>query len=142
MKTWMSFWIVGFALAAGMASAAEGDFMHGRLFPPDVITQHRQALQLTDQQSASIRDIIRGSQSEVMALRWDMMSAMDTVSARLDSASVDEAAVIGELETLLKLENAVKLEQVKMLIRIRNVLTEEQVSYLRSVASDGRGGSI
>ena len=139
MRVWKPFWVLSLLLATASSVAADQDFVRGRLFPPDVITQHRQALKLTDRQSEAIRDVIRGSQSEVMGLRWDMMSTMDAVTALLDEATVDEDGVAAQVEALLKLENAVKLEQIRMLIRIRNVLTPEQVSYLRSAtgANDG-----
>ena len=112
------------------------DFAEGRLFPAQLILEHREALSLDEEQSARIRDILSEFQGTVSALRWDMVAFVDELTALLDAQSVDEAAVTANARELMALENDVKLEQLRMLVRIRNVLTAEQLAYLKSLTEE------
>jgi hypothetical protein len=53
--------------------------------------------------------------------------------ADLDESPVNEDRVLENIDAVLRAENEVKKLQVTMLIRLRNLLTDEQMAYLRSV---------
>ena len=116
----------------------DSDFAEGRLFPAQVILEHREALALAPEQSRQIRDILSEFQGKVSALRWDMVAFVDELRALLDEESVDEGAVTANAEELMALESNIKLEQLRMLVKIRNVLTAEQLSYLKSLPRSER----
>ena len=52
--------------------------------------------------------------------------------AELDKTPIDEDKTLEYANAALLAENKVKKEQMAMLIRLRNLLTDEQVKYLES----------
>ncbi len=127
-------------LLAGFAAAQhagpEKDPFRGKLFPPNVVLEHQEALALSDQQLADIRAAVIEVQSNIAGHQWDLREAYQRVMSELDSAPIDEAQVMANIEQVLAAENKVKKMQVAMLIRLRNLLTDEQVTYLRSMRSE------
>ena len=57
----------------------------------------------------------------------------------VEQVTVDEAAAVAKADKVLKLENEVKKMQMMMLIRIKNTLTKEQQTQLRTLRESGRG---
>ena len=53
--------------------------------------------------------------------------------AELDKSPIDEAQVLEYVDAALRAENEVKKLQVAMLIQLKNLLTDEQITYLESV---------
>ena len=129
------------AFAAGLSAYAQGqgrgqgqgqrDPFGGRLFAPNVVLQHQDELELTDAQRQQIRELVISTQTEVSENQWDMREAYREVMSVLDEPTIDEAAVTDLIEVVLETENRVKTAQIMMLIRLRNLLTPEQVSILR-----------
>ncbi len=52
--------------------------------------------------------------------------------AELDKSPIDQNTVLEHVGAALRAENEVKKLQVAMLIRLKNLLTDEQVAYLES----------
>ncbi len=121
-------------LSAGSAVAAQtkADVFKGKLFPPKIILEHQDALQLSKEQFTAIKAAVVEVQGNVAEHEWDLREAYMNVLAELDKTPVDEARVMEFVDKALIAENNVKKEQVIMLIRLRNLLTDEQVSYLEA----------
>ena len=60
-----------------------------------------------------------------------MREAYRRVLVELDEIPINENKVLENIRAVLQAENQVKLLQVTMLIKIRNLLTQEQFEYLR-----------
>ena len=127
-------------LVAGIASAqrpnSNPDVFRGKLFAPNVILERQQALALTDQQLAEIRAAVVNVQSNVAGHQWDMQQAYQRILSGLDAMPIDEQEVLANLDAVLSAENEVKKSQIEMLIKLRNLLSDEQVEYLRSVQEE------
>ena len=117
-------------LARGLGG--RGDVFKGKLFPPKIIMQHREELGLTKKQFTAIRAIVVEVQTGVAEHEWDMQEAYRRVLSRLDESPIDESQVLENVRAVLMAENQAKLSQVTMLIRLRNLLTAEQIEYLKS----------
>ena len=98
-----------------------------------MILAHRDALSLTPAQLTAIRAAVVDVQGQVAAHEWDLREAYQQVLAALDSGQIDEDGVMENVEKALLAENEVKKMQVRMLIRLKNLLTNEQISYLQSL---------
>lgn len=109
------------------------DVFKGKLFPPNVIMEHQAELGLSKEQFTAIRAAVVEVQSNVAGYEWDLREAFQRVLSALDKSPIDEDEVLASLEVALRAENEVKKQQVAMLIRLRKLLTDEQVEYLRSV---------
>ena len=128
---------VSLLLLAGLATAQqtgpEQDPFNGKLFPPNVILEHQEALALSDQQLADIRAAVVDVQSNIAGHQWDLREAYQRVMSELDQSPIDEEQVLANIEQALAAENKVKKMQVTMLIRLRNLLTDEQFEYLHTM---------
>lgn len=134
MKKGILFLLVMASFAMGTAAAENPkDVFKGKLFAPNVILEHRDALQLSKEQFTAIRGAVVEVQAGVAEHEWDMQEAYQSLMSELDKSPVDEDKVLEHAEKALLAENQVKKKQMVMLVRLRNLLTEEQVSYLESV---------
>lgn len=120
--------------AAVTATAAEPkpDVFQGKLFPPNVILQHQAELSLSKQQFTDIKQAVVDVQANVAEHEWDVREAYLNIMAELDKAPIDQAQVLEYVDAALEAENEVKKQQVTMLIRLKNLLTDEQVAYLEA----------
>ena len=112
------------------------DPFRGKLFAPNVILEHQDELKLTKEQFTAIRAAVVEVQAGVAEHEWDLREAYVNVLADLDDSPVDEDKVLANVEAALLAENEVKKKQVRLLIRLRNLLTAEQVEYLQALRGD------
>ena len=122
------------AVTVAQAPGDQKDVFKGKLFAPNIILEHQDELALSKEQFTAIRAAVVDVQGNVAEHEWDMREAYMQIMADLDDSPVDEASVLQNVEAALLAENQVKKLQVAMLIRLRNLLTDEQVEYLQSVA--------
>ncbi len=122
------------APAQGMGQQQK-DVFKGKLFAPNIILEHQQELGLSKEQFTAIRAAVVEVQGNVAEHEWDLREAYQRVLADLDESPVDEESVLRNVEAALLAENKVKKLQVAMLIRLRNLLTDEQMEYLQKVRS-------
>ncbi len=132
---WLAFFGLWLAMAASPAQAqgGKGDVFKGKLFPPNIVLEHQDELGLTKEQFTAIRAAVVEAQSSVAEHEWDLRIAYQEVLAELDNSPVESARVLELVDAVLMAENKVKKLQVAMLIKLRNLLTDEQMDYLREV---------
>jgi len=119
------------ANAQGMG--AQKDVFKGKLFPPNIILEHQDELDLTKDQYTAIKAAVVEVQTSVAEHEWDMREAYQQALLQLDESPVNEDEVLASVQKVLQAENNVKQLQMTMLIRLRNLLTDEQMEYLQSV---------
>jgi hypothetical protein len=122
------------SLGAGAAMAEEPkDVFKGKLFAPNVILENRDALQLSKEQFTAIRAAVVEVQAGVAEHEWDIQEAYQALMLELDKSPVSEEKVLQHASTALLAENQVKKKQMVMLVRLKNLLTADQISHLESV---------
>lgn len=120
-------------IAFNAASANETrDIFKGKLFPPNVVLEYREQLDLSRDQYTAIRAAVVEVQTQVAEHEWDMQEAYTNVLSMLDERPLDEQQIISGVKAVLTAENSVKIAQMGMLIRIRNLLSDEQVAFLEA----------
>lgn len=120
--------------AQGMGQQQK-DVFKGKLFAPNIILEHQDELALSKEQFTAIRAAVVEVQGNVAEHEWDLREAYQRIMTELDDSPVDEQEVLQNVEAALRAENEVKKLQVAMLIKLRNLLTDEQMEYLQSVRS-------
>ena len=105
----------------------------GKLFPPNVILEHQDSLGLSKEQYTAIRAAVVEVQGAVAEHEWDLKEAYQQVLTALDAPVIDEARIMDNVERALLAENEVKKLQVAMLVRLRKLLTDEQIETLQSL---------
>ncbi len=135
MRNGLLFLLVVASLGVGLANAAEPqkDVFKGKLFPPNVILEHQAELELSKSQFTDIRAAVVEVQAGVAEHEWDMREAYQALMQELDKKPIDEDRVLEHASTALLAENQVKKKQMAMLVRLKNLLTAEQVRYLETV---------
>jgi len=125
------------SLGVGFAQAAEPpkDVFKGKLFPPNVILEHQTELELSKAQFTEIRAAVVAVQAGVAEHEWDMREAYQGLMQALDKAPIDEKEVLKHANVALLAENQVKKQQMAMLVRLKNLLTAEQIRYLETVST-------
>lgn len=103
------------------------------LFPPEMVMHHRQALALTEEQKAAIKDEVMKASARFSDLQWQMQDEIETMAGLTKGANVDEQRVLAELDKILAIEREVKRTQLTLSIRIKNKLTSEQQTKLLEI---------
>jgi Spy/CpxP family protein refolding chaperone len=114
----------------GMPGQVGEDPLARYLFPPELVMAHQEAINLTDRQRATIRDAIKDAQGKFVDLQFQMSAEVEKLQRLLQSTSVDEAAVLQQVDRVLGIEREVKHAQLTLMIRIKNALTEQQQGML------------
>ena len=127
--------VVSLGVGTAFAENAKGDVFKGKLFAPNIILEQRNELNLTKQQFTEIRAAVVEIQSGIAEHEWDMQEAYQSLMLELEKAPIDEAEVLKYANTALLAENQVKKKQMTMLIRLKNLLSAEQIDYLESMVS-------
>jgi hypothetical protein len=132
----LSFLLVCLSLLSSVALAqdigSKKDVFKGKLFAPKIILEYQDELGLTKEQFTAIRAAVVEVQGSVAGHEWDLREAYMQTLASLDETPVDEDKVLQSVEAALLAENEVKKLQVRMLIKLRNLLTDEQIDFLRA----------
>jgi Spy/CpxP family protein refolding chaperone len=123
-------------VAVAQDRGGKPDPFQGKLFAPDIILKNQDQLNLTKEQFTGIKAAVVEVQANVAEHEWDLREAYQKVLAALDDKPIDEKKVLENVNDALLAENQVKKQQVAMLIRLRNLLDDEQVAYLQSLGKD------
>lgn len=122
------------ALSIPPAAAAETppaeDPLARHVFPPELVMKHQQEISLTERQSETIRGEIQKVQSRFLDLQWQMQKEMQKLVSLIDAQPADESKTLAAAEALMRLETETKKVHLTMLVRIKNLLTEEQQAKL------------
>lgn len=129
------FIVILFMLVSAVAHAdstppgASDDFAQA-LYPPELVLRYRQEINLTDQQSTLLKEMIQKAQHRFVDLQWDMQAQGTKLAALLKARPVDAAAALAQVDRVLAQEREVKLAQLSLLIGIKNLLSNAQQDQL------------
>ena len=122
-----------FSISTVLAADNKADPFKGKLFAPNVILENQAELGLSKGQFTAIRAAVVEVQANVAEYEWDMRDAYINLMAELDESPISEDRVLEHANMALLAENQVKKHQMAMLVRLKNLLTEEQIAYLESI---------
>lgn len=103
------------------------------LFPPELVMQYQRELNLTAPQRTTITEAIKALQSGVVEPQWQLQDEQQKLHELLAKPSVEEAAVLAQVDRVLELERSIKRLHLAMLVRVKNALTPEQQGHLREL---------
>ena len=132
MKSHLILLLCAYSCAAswGPTPPSPTDPIADKLFPPELVMQYRQAIDLTETQSKAIKDEIRQAQAKFLDMQWNLQSETEKLVLLLKAERVDEGAVLVQLDKVLDREREIKKTQISLLVRIKNLLTESQQNKL------------
>jgi Spy/CpxP family protein refolding chaperone len=99
---------------------------------------HSQELNLADKQRAAIKSEVQKAQAKFIDMQWDMKEETEKMLRFLQQTPVDEARVLGQADKVMGLEREIKKTQLSLLIRIRNLLTADQLAKIEEIRRAAR----
>ena len=117
-------------LRAQEASTLQQDPLFATLFTPELIMQHRRAIDLSDEQRDAISRLISDLQGEVLSLQWELLDEVEQLGSVTGRPRVELDRALDEMGDVLDKEKDIKLAHLEMLIRIKNILSEQQQAQL------------
>lgn len=141
MRTWIAFVTLAALLAALFAAtpaaAADPDPFGGRLLPIELVMAFRKQIDLTADQNRRMGALVVDLQQNVAGKQWEMQSTFTDLLEALDQNPIEEQRALDLAKHAIDVENQIKVEQLRMLIRLRNILTDSQVEFLRARLAAG-----
>lgn len=125
------------AIAAPLPAAEQPDkdaWLKGRLFGPELVLKHQSKLKLSEKQREAIGAELKRVQAQAAESDWTLMSEAAQLQELIENYPVDAKAVMSGVDRIFTAENRKKRLYVEMLVNIKNLLTAEQVAYLKSVS--------
>jgi Spy/CpxP family protein refolding chaperone len=104
-----------------------------QLFPPEMVMGHQEELGLQEKQRAAIRSEVHKVQSRFVDLQWQLSEDTEKMASLLRGTPIDEAKVLEQADKVMAQEREVKKMQLSLLVRIRNLLTPEQIAKLQEI---------
>lgn len=102
------------------------------LYPPDILMRQQQRLGITAEQRRAIVGHVKAFQADVAELQWEMPSDQQALRTTLNSYPVDAEAALAQAQAVLEKESRFKQAHFRLLIAIKNELTEEQVTMINT----------
>ena len=115
------------------AQGATEQLLEENVFPPELVMQHQQKINLGPEARRKIREAMTALQTKVIDIQWNLQDEAQKLVEALQRPAVNEAETLAQVDRVLSVEREVKHAQMTMLIRIKNALTAEQQAMLREL---------
>ena len=116
------------------------DPLAGLMFPPEMILEHAEELNLTVEQKTAIRNEVKNSQGKFTDLQFQLQDQFQAFAKLLHTTDkTDERAALAALDQALDTERQIKRLHIGMVIRIKNLLTQEQIQKLMQTMHERMG---
>lgn len=123
-------WDPNWSTACGVPGHSAAELLTKYLYAPEFVMAHEDAIGLSDFQRTAIQGAVKDVQSKATDVQFRLGAANVKLTRLLAGSTVDEAAVLQQIDQVLALEREVKRAQITLLVRIKNQLTAEQQAKL------------
>jgi Spy/CpxP family protein refolding chaperone len=129
--------LCGLLMGVSDPAAAADDPFGNRVLPIELVMAYRKQIDLTPAQSKQLGEMVVALQTAVAGKQWEMQSTYFELLDVLDQPTIDEARATALAKRAIDTENEIKIEQLRLLIRLRNMLDAKQIDYLRARLAEG-----
>ncbi len=105
------------------------------LFSPQMVSNWKDEIGLTPEQLKDIEDLSNQLEKETQAVGQQIKAESDALLNLLAASKVDEPTATELISRSLDLERQLRINEVIYLIRIKNILTENQQKQLSEIRS-------
>jgi TonB-dependent SusC/RagA subfamily outer membrane receptor len=106
------------------------------LFPPELVMQNQQAIDLTERQRESIQELLKNVQGKFIESQFRMNGEMERLKQLIEASAVDEPKVLEQIDRILATERDVKRAQLSLMVKIKNQLSDQQKAALLKLRGD------
>ena len=107
------------------------------VFPPDLVMRYASEIGLDERQKAAIKDAVVKTQAKLLDVQWDVQGEAEKLARLLQASPADEAAVLAQADKVMGFEREVKRTHLALLVRIKNLLTDQQRARLQELRRKG-----
>lgn len=125
--------ILLFVCITGYGTTIAQDAFQNELFAAETVLKYRSELELSEAQVKKIKKIYNDNISVFNSTKWDLDAIQVDLNKLISENKVDEKAALSKMDEITKLEQKLKSQRLKMLIKIKNELTEEQQTKLKKL---------
>ena len=129
--------ITGAARAQERSPAGEGRgkpsvmrMLREVLFPPQLVLRSREELELSDAQLARLKALLKEARSAEIDHRFALDDAALALRELLSTQPINEQAALTKADEVMGHERALKQTRLRLMIQVKNLLTEPQRSIL------------
>lgn len=112
--------------AANKLGEVQVDQVRRLVFSPELVIRHQGRIGLTPEQRQQLIGEMQATQTDLVPLQIEISDAGERLAQVLMAARVDEASALELTEQMLGLEARIKRRHMTLLVRIKNLLTEDQ----------------
>lgn len=105
-------------------------------FAPEMIMRNADKLEITKDQREVILKAQNDAQAKLNTLHWDLRDASDELEKIVMEDKVDAAKAEAALTKVINLERDIKTTQMKMMITVKNKLTDKQLATLKELREE------
>ena len=127
--------IIFLFLMSAMYLSAQ-DVFQKELFSADVALKYRSEIKLSPKKVDLIKKIHKNNISEFNSVKWDLDAKLIDFKKHLTSTKVNEKTSLAQLKKSTDLEDRMKQIKLRMLIQIKNQLSESQQKQLKSLRTE------
>ena len=117
----------------GQEPPPEEDPLAKYFYPPELVMSHQRELGLEEDQRDAIRNEIRQAQGDFVDLQWRISDETEAMKNLVRQTPADEAKILAQVDRILEVEREIKRRHLSLVIRIRNVLSPEQLAQLEEI---------
>jgi len=96
------------------------------LYPAELVMDHQAELGLDAAQIAAMQSELDQAQRDLGRNEWELRAAKEALVRTLAAPRVDEAAATAATERVTRVEGTIKVAHLRLLVRIKNLLTADQ----------------
>ncbi len=141
-KVMIGILLMVFNVGLGVSQNSGTDPLQRHLFSAESIMRNQSELGLDKEQRTYMVKQIQETQSEFTSLQWELQDEVGKLSRLLENAEAPERDVLMQLDKVLDLEKAIKRSHLRLAVRMKNRLTEDQRMKLRANRDAGRAQRI
>jgi len=122
--------------AAPRAPRAADDAYSQFLYAPELVMRNQAGINLQETQRTKIVSEMAQAQVKFTEIQWSLSGEEEKLNRLLQEPNPTEQAVLAQMDRVLSLEQTLKRTQMTMLVRIKNLLTQEQQTALSRLRRD------
>lgn len=103
------------------------------LFPPELLMHHQSEIGLTESQREELQEQLKAMQVQMVELQFEIERHSEKLGDLLAAARPNEAQVLAQVGKVMEVEREIKLNHLRLLIRIKNMLSPEQQQKLQEL---------
>lgn len=121
------------------AKPPHADLVAENLFPPELIMQNAEAIDLTDEQKEKLKSEMHQAQDRFAEMQSKLQKQVEATAALLKKAEVDEPAALAQFEKVLDQERELRRAYLTLVLALKSKLTPEQQAKLQEIKKQHAG---